>query len=229
MTDKNPLDVNSNTRSAESARPLYGVFTTLVTDNADPEGQGRIKVMLPVVIDGDGGHEVWARLATLTGRDNRGSLFIPDVNDEVLIAFEGGDPSAPIIIGGLWKGSATTSASKEGTENTAANVLQPHTGIKVTLNDVDGQEQLTLETPNGQKLTLKNSLDSVETTDSNGSSIRLEASGVTINTPTKVTINASLVEVSAVITKFSGVVQCDTLISNVVVSASYTPGVGNIW
>jgi hypothetical protein len=45
----------------------------------------------------------------------------------------------------------------------------------------------------------------------------------------KATINASMVEVSSGLTKFSGVVHCDTLISNTVVSAAYTPGVGNIW
>jgi uncharacterized protein involved in type VI secretion and phage assembly len=226
MRDKNSPEINSDTRSADSANPLYGIFTTLVTGNVDPEGQGRIKVMLPVVIDGNRGYEVWARLATLTGRHNRGSLFIPDINDEVLVAFEGGDPNAPIIIGGL--GNTSASSASRSTGDAGVSVLQTRSGIKITLSDSDGQEQLTLETPNGQKLMMTNSPDSVEVTDSNGNAIRLEASGVTITTPAGVIINASMLEVSAGITKFSGVVQCDTLISNTVVSASYTPGTGNI-
>jgi len=76
----------------------------------------------------------------------------------------------------------------------------------------------------------------VEITDSNGNSVKLETTGVTVTATAKVTINASAVEVNsgmfnvnAGMSKFSGVVQCDTLISNSVVSASYTPGAGNIW
>ena len=63
-----------------------------------------------------------------------------------------------------------------------------------------------------------------------------EAAGITVTASAKVTINASTVEVSAGMvtvnagmSKFSGVVQCDTMISNAVVSASYTPGAGNVW
>ena len=71
--------------------------------------------------------------------------------------------------------------------------------------------------------------------DSNGNFVKLEPSGITVNASAKVTIQASQVEVSAGMvtvnagmSKFSGVVQCDTLISNSVVSASYTPGAGNV-
>jgi hypothetical protein len=76
----------------------------------------------------------------------------------------------------------------------------------------------------------------VEIEDSNGNSVKLETSGITITASAKVTINASQVAVSAGMvtvdagmSKFSGVVQCDTMISNSVISASYTPGAGNIW
>ena len=70
--------------------------------------------------------------------------------------------------------------------------------------------------------------------DSNGNAVTLAASGVTVNASAKVTINASnvdvnasLVTVDAGMSRFSGVVQCDTLISTSVVSASYSPGAGN--
>jgi len=43
------------------------------------------------------------------------------------------------------------------------------------------------------------------------------------------TIDASTVTVNAAVSKFSGVVQCDTMIANSVVGTSYTPGAGNIW
>jgi hypothetical protein len=104
------------------------------------------------------------------------------------------------------------------------------------MDDADGQEKFIVETPGGQKITLKDGPGSVEIVDSNGNSVKLETSGITVTAAAKVTVNASTVEVSAGMvtvnagmSKFSGVVQCDTLISNSVVSASYTPGAGNIW
>jgi hypothetical protein len=108
--------------------------------------------------------------------------------------------------------------------------------VKITLDDQSGQESFIVETPGGQKITLKDGPGSIEIADSNGNSIKLEAAGVTVNASAKVTLNASTVEISsgavtvnAGMSKFSGVVQCDTLISNSVISASYTPGAGNIW
>ena len=215
----------------------YGVFPALVSDIKDPDGQGRVKVTLPWSPDSGGSrYEAWARLATLMGGKNRGSWFIPDVNDEVLIVFEGGDPRRPYVIGGLWNGSDTPPDSMDGAGNNHRKVLRSRNGVKVTLDDTDGQEQLILETPGGQKLTMKDGPGVVEIADSNGNSIKLETSGITVNAAAKVTINASQVEISAGMvtvnagmSKFSGIVQADTVITNSVVSASYTPGAGNIW
>jgi uncharacterized protein involved in type VI secretion and phage assembly len=215
----------------------YGVYPALVSDIKDPDGQGRVKVTLPWSPDTGGGrYEAWARLATLMGGGNRGSWFVPDVNDEVLIVFEGGDPRRPYVLGGLWNGNDSPPDSMDGAGNNYRKVLRSRNGVKITLDDTDGQESLILETPGGQKMTMKDGPGSVEIVDSNGNSVKLETSGITVNASAKVTINASTVEVSAGMvtvnsgmSKFSGVVQADTVISNTVISASYTPGAGNIW
>jgi uncharacterized protein involved in type VI secretion and phage assembly len=215
----------------------YGAFPALVTDIDDPEGQGRVKIALPWSADTAGGrYETWARLATFMAGNNRGSWFIPDVDDEVLIVFEGGDPRRPYVIGSLWNGSDSPPETMDGAGKNYKKVLRSRNGVKITLDDNDGREQLILETPGGQKLTMKDGPGAVEIVDSNGNSIKLESSGITITASAKVTINASQVAVSAGMvtvdsgmSKFSGVVQCDTLISNSVISASYTPGAGNIW
>ncbi|MEP6925804.1 MAG: phage baseplate assembly protein V [Pyrinomonadaceae bacterium] len=215
----------------------YGVFSALVSDIKDPDGQGRVKVLLPWMPDTGGDrYEVWARLATMMGGNNRGSWFIPDVNDEVLVAFEGGDARRPYIIGSLWNGKDAPPESMDGAGNNYKKVLRSRNGVKVTLDDQNGQEKLLLETPGGQKISLKDGPGSIEIADSNGNSIKLETSGITVNAAAKVTINASMIEVSAGMvtvnagmSKFSGVVQADTVISNSVISASYTPGAGNIW
>jgi len=215
----------------------YGVFPALVTDINDPDGQGRVKVTLPWSPDTSGDrYETWARWATLMAGNNRGAWFIPDVNDEVLVAFEAGDPRRPYVIGALWNGKDTPPDSMDSAGNNYRKVLRSRNGVKITLDDQDGQEKFIVETPGGQKITLKDGPGSVVIEDSNGNSIKLETSGITVTASAKVTLNASTVEVSAGMvtvnagmSKFSGVVQCDTLISNSVVSASYTPGAGNIW
>jgi len=161
---------------------------------------------------------------------------VPDVNDEVLLAFEGGDPRRPYVIGALWNGSDSPPESMDGAGNNYKKVIRSRNGVKITLDDQDGQEQFIVETPGGQKVTLKDGPGSVEVVDSNGNSIKLESAGVTITASAKVTVNATNVSISAGMmtvdagmSKFSGVVQADTVISNSVVSASYTPGAGNIW
>lgn len=215
----------------------YGAFPALVTDIADPEGLGRVKVSLPWAPDTAGArYDTWARLATFMAGKNRGSWFIPDVDDEVLIVFEGGDPRRPYVIGSLWNGKDSPPESMDGAGKNFKKVLRSRNGVKLTMDDNDGREQFILETPGGQKLTLKDGPGAVEIVDSNGNSIKLETSGITITASAKVTINASQVAVSAgmvtvdaAMSKFSGVVQCDTMISNSVISASYTPGAGNIW
>lgn len=216
-------------------RRFNGVCTAVVIDNVDPDDSGRVKVRLGQSSGaGEKGSESWARIATLMAGDNRGTWFIPDVKDEVLVAFEAGDLRRPYVIGALWNGTNAPPETMDA--GNTKKLLRSRSGVTVTLNDQSGQESFLVETPGGQRLMLKDGPGTVEITDSNGNSVRLEAAGVTVTASARVTLNAGavavnsgMVTVNAGMAKFSGVVQCDTLISNSVVSASYTPGAGNIW
>lgn len=214
----------------------YGCYPALVQDIKDPDRQGRVKVSLPWSPDGQNArYEVWARLATLFAGHQRGSWFIPDVNDEVLVVFEGGDVRRPCVIGGLWNGSDAPPAQMDGSGRNTKKVIRSRNGIQITLDDEDGREQLKLETPGGCSATLSDGPGVIEIVDSNGNSVKLESSGITVTASAKVTVNASQVEVSAGMvsvnagmSRFSGVVQADTVITNTIIAATYTPGAGNI-
>jgi uncharacterized protein involved in type VI secretion and phage assembly len=215
------------------AQRLHGVHTAIVKDIKDPDAQGRVKVALPWA---GNDYEAWARMATMMAGNNRGSWFIPDVGDEVLVAFLGGDVRHPFVLGGLWNGKDAPPESMDGAGKNAKKVIRSRNGVKVTLDDTDGAETLKLETPGGQSMTLKDGPGSIEIADSNGNSIKLESAGITVTASAKVTVSASQVNVSAGMvsvdagmSKFSGVVKADTVITNAVVSTSYTPGAGNIW
>jgi uncharacterized protein involved in type VI secretion and phage assembly len=197
-----------------------------------------VKVALPWSPDGSGGsYEAWARVATLMAGRNRGSWFVPDVDDEVLVVFMAGDVRQPAVVGGMWNGVDTPPAQMDGGGQNYIKALRSRNGVKITLDDHDGQEQLILETPGGQKVTLKDGPGQIELQDSNGNSVKLETAGVTVTTSAKVTvnagaaveINAATVTVNAAMATFSGVVQATTVIATSVVGTTYTPGAGNIW
>ena len=102
-----------------------GVYRAVVTDVRDKEGMGRVQVEVRDAAPGaapgaardtepdaardtepDAALEpMWARVSTLMAGDRRGTWFVPDVGDEVLVAFQGGDPRQPIVLGSLWSAS----------------------------------------------------------------------------------------------------------------------------
>jgi uncharacterized protein involved in type VI secretion and phage assembly len=224
---------------APAAQPgrWYGVYPALVVDLVDPEGQGRVRIRLPWSPDeGGDDYEAWARLATLMAGSERGSWFIPDPDDEVLVVFEAGDPRRPYVIGALWNGVDAPPETMDSSGSNEIKSLRSRNGVKVTLDDASGQEKLLLETPGGQMLQLKDGPGVVEISDSNGNSVTLDSGGVTVNASAAVTVQASTVEitagsvtVNAGMSRFSGCVQADTLIATSVVGTTYTPGAGNIW
>ncbi|NJM22529.1 MAG: VgrG-related protein [Richelia sp. RM1_1_1] len=78
----------------------------IVTDNEDPEGWGRVKVKFPTMTEDHASN--WARIVTPGAGPNRGIYWLPEINDEVLVAFEHGDMHRPYIIGGVWNGTDPT-------------------------------------------------------------------------------------------------------------------------
>lgn len=205
----------------------------------DPEGIGRVRIRL-LSFDGpeDQDAEIWARVAAPFAGNNRGAFFLPDVDDEVLVSLVNGDPRQPIVIGGLWSGSADVPESLGGSgESVDRWTVTGKAGTRIAIVEEQPSEAtISFTTPGGV---------SGELTDSGGGRIELriggttvtqDNQGVTVNTSMNVTVQATQVEVSAsmvtvnaAMSRFSGVVQADTVITNSVVSASYTPGAGNIW
>jgi uncharacterized protein involved in type VI secretion and phage assembly len=80
---------------------LNGVYSASVVDNRDPDGLARVLVRVSALTDVTSG-DLWARVATMMAGRNRGTWFMPDVGDEVLVAFERGDVKEAYVIGALW-------------------------------------------------------------------------------------------------------------------------------
>ncbi|WP_374261195.1 phage baseplate assembly protein V [Zoogloea sp.] len=226
------------TPSGSERQRLYGVYPALVTDVQDPDNQGRVQIKLPFVPDADGGTALaWARLATLMAGNGRGSWFIPDVNDEVLVAFTAGDPRRPVVIGALWNGVDAPPETMDSANNVRS--VTSRSGHTLTFDDTAGAEKVEVKTNGGHTFTLDDAAGGTVTlAHSNGATIKIDAAGnieitanvkVKINAPAGLDVTAAMVTVNAGMSNFSGVVKADTVITNSVVSASYTPGAGNIW
>jgi uncharacterized protein involved in type VI secretion and phage assembly len=83
----------------------YGVVIGHVTNIKDPDKLGRVKVRFEGLSTKD--ESAWARLLVVGAGKGRGTVFVPELNDEVLVAFEGGDTRQPVVLGGLYGQKST--------------------------------------------------------------------------------------------------------------------------
>jgi uncharacterized protein involved in type VI secretion and phage assembly len=119
----------------EEAGRIYEAVIGLVVDNKDPDKLARVKVKIPTLSADD--TTWWAPLSALGAGKQRGWFFLPEIDDEVLVMFEHGDISRPVIIGALWNG-----VDKPPDKNEGANehrVIVSRTGSQIMFNDKDGK------------------------------------------------------------------------------------------
>ncbi len=265
---------------------MKGVVIGIVKDIDDPLGEGRVRVQFPWLSEDE--LSGWAPIARTMAGKERGFYYMPELEDEALLAFELGDFDHPFIIGFLHNGVdlppdddidakvrrvKTVSGHVLEFDDRAGNErihLETQGGHRLVMEDPPGTveitttggqkivmkdlpAQITLSSKSGSTVTINDAPSSIQATTVGGVSLAVaDAGGVTISAPTGMlsitclgaTINASAsctvnapiaslnsaaVAINSGIATFSGVVQCATLITNAVVSASYTPGAGNIW
>jgi uncharacterized protein involved in type VI secretion and phage assembly len=126
---------------------IYGVAVGVVTNNKDPDGLGRVTVKFPWLA-GEA-ESAWARVATLMAGKDRGAFFLPEVDDEVLVAFEHGDPTYPYVLGMLWNGTDTPPERNADGQNTK-RLLKSRSGLTILLDDTAGAEKVQIADKEGQ-------------------------------------------------------------------------------
>jgi uncharacterized protein involved in type VI secretion and phage assembly len=124
-----------------AADRIYGVVVGLVTNNQDPDGVGRVKVRFPWLSDQD--ESQWARIAAPMAGKDRGVYLLPEVDDEVLVAFEHGDIRRPYVVGALWNSKDTPPATNDDGKNNI-RIIKSRSGHVVKLNDEDGKETIEI-------------------------------------------------------------------------------------
>jgi len=96
------LVTNGAVPASAAGPPIYGVVVAQVTNNDDPDKVGRVKLKFPWLSDSY--ESDWARMMQIGAGPDSGVLFLPEVNDEVLVAFEFGDVRRPFVVGALFNG-----------------------------------------------------------------------------------------------------------------------------
>lgn len=142
---------------------VQGVMIGIVTNNKDPENQGRVKLKLPLRESED--ETEWAPIATLMAGKDRGTLFIPEVGDEVLVAFLLGEIHAPYVIGALWN---KTDTALKGDEKNNIRKIKSRSGHELIFDDKDGDEKIIVKTKKGHKIEITDKNDTIKITDSSG-------------------------------------------------------------
>ncbi|HZH31985.1 MAG TPA: phage baseplate assembly protein V [Pyrinomonadaceae bacterium] len=127
---------------------VNGIIIGIVTDLEDPEAIGRIKVMFPTL--GDQASD-WARLVTPMAGKDRGLFLRPEVGDEVLVAFELGDPTRPYILGSLWNKVDTPPPDDGQAGQNNWRFIKSRSGHIVKLDDTQGAEKIEIIGSDGQR------------------------------------------------------------------------------
>ncbi len=208
-----------------------------VVDVVDPDNLARVRVRI-LSADGVGDQDgpIWARVAVPFAGSGRGAFLLPDVGDEVLVSFVNGDSRFPIVVGGLWNGSAQPPEAIGG-DRIDRWTLVGKAGTRIAIvEESAGQETISFETPGGVSGVLTDESGGSVTFKAAGTTITVDTDGVAVSTPAKLTVRASQIEATAgqvtvntAMATFSGVVKCETLIATTVTGSTYTPGAGNVW
>ena len=149
---------------------IFGVVAGIVISNKDPENLGRVKIKFPFLSDEN--ESYWARIATLMAGPERGIYFLPEVGDEVLVAFEHGDINAPYVIGFLWNNKQKPPETNSDGKNNIRKI-RSRSGHEIIFNDDDTakKEKVEIHTKAGHKIVLNDSAgeEKIEIIDKTGS------------------------------------------------------------
>lgn len=192
-----------NTRHSpqQQRNKIYGVVVGIVRDIKDPQNLGRVKVDFPwlgesseavaISSDEDRAHSYWARIATLMAGKERGSFFIPEVGDEVLVAFEHGELDRPYILGMLWNADDPPPQQMDAEGKNDVRAIQSRSGHQIILNDSDDSPSIQIIDQTGDNSIIIDSANNAMAIKVNGDLSVEVAGNISIKTQGKLEIEAA--------------------------------------
>jgi Rhs element Vgr protein len=152
----------------------------------DPDGEERIQVKIPILGEDHSG--VWSRLVCQDAGDQRGSVFRPEIDDEVVLTFADGDASQPIVLGGLYSSARPAPIAADNDDNNEKGWIT-RSGMRLVFND--DVVSLTMETPGGNAIVISEDDGSIVIKDQNDNSCTLNSDGIALQSSANVSIEAA--------------------------------------
>ncbi len=173
--------------NAGLAGPITGLqIGKVVQLQSDPDGEDRILVRIPV-IDKDA-RGIWTRVATLDAGSNRGSFFLPEIDDEVIVGFINDDPRHAVMLGMLHSSAAPAPLTAQDANDKKGFT----TRSKMHISFDDNTKTIIIDTPAGNSSTLDEAGTKIEIKDQNSNKITLAPSGITLDSPKNIEIKAGV-------------------------------------
>ncbi len=182
-----------NEADRESDGFVRGLAVAIVTQNKDDNGLARVRVKLSW--QGEGEETYWARLAAPMAGGERGSYFVPEIGDEVLVGFERGDLSHPYILGALWNGQQRPPETNDDGKNDR-RLIRSRSGHELLFDD-GNPPKVELKLEDGKHLLLDDKGVKVE--DGQGNTITIESSSgmMTIESKTQLKLKSQKIAIEA--------------------------------
>jgi type VI secretion system secreted protein VgrG len=173
----------TNVRAFPTAHDQVGI----VAHVDDPDNLGRIKVNLPYLKSPHSGTETpWIRMVSPHVGKESGFYFIPEVGDEVLVGFEGGNAEHPYVLGCLYNDSYKPPAKTN--ETNAIKILRTRSGLTIQFDDVN--QILTIKTPQENTFILDDEDKSISIMDMNNNSVVMNHHGITMKSSGDINLKA---------------------------------------
>jgi len=184
-----------------SLRPGQTLLVGIVTDNEDPEGMGRVKVKFPTLTEDHNSN--WARVVSMGAANSRGFDCLPEIDDEVLVAFEHGDIHRPYILGGVWNGEDTPPNSVQNNVQNGKvrlRTIKTRVGHQIQFIEEDkggSQTGIRIDTKKGHQVYLNDSDGSILISSTGDMTIEakghmdIKARSIKMNSTTKIDIDAN--------------------------------------
>lgn len=190
--------MNSQDRAPQRENePITGVVIGIVSDNQDPEGMGRVKLQFPWRAVEDESN--WARMAVPMAGPDRGTYFLPEEGDEVLVAFEDGDIHYPYVVGALWNGQeAPPEDNADGAND--IRTIKSRSGHEVRMNDSETEGRVEITTNGGRSVVLDDAAGGEKITIDDGqNTVEFDATQgtITVSGATQISVEAPMLEISA--------------------------------
>jgi len=157
-----------------------------------------VKVKFPWLADQ--AESDWARIASPMAGADRGFFFLPEINDEVVVAFEQGDFNRPFVVGALWNGMDApplqASAAVGGDGKVNKRVIKSRSGHTITLDDSSGAEKIEIVDKTGGNKIVIDSVPGKLTVEMSGD-VTLTGTNISIEGKAKVELKAPQIDITA--------------------------------